>query len=178
MTVSPGARTAVQIANQMLRVLPAADENNVARELLKQIKKNGYGCTAVMPVPSRQARGWTYTVGLCLYGLPELVIAHMPAHLATAYLGHAAAVQRGGVTLRDTDVLVMGDGSLWTAVAHDPRATLYGLRHAMRLFGSTYRVRALRLTPPQTLQWPPGSSWTGYLDDSVVSGRSGRVFVE
>lgn len=155
-------RNVVHAANQALRTLAAGPENDIPRRILKRIKMDGYGCTAVVPDPPAQPRGWTYTAGLCLYRMPELVIAHMPSQEAIVYLDHAAGVQRGGLTLAQAGTLVMADGSEWAVAPCDPRATWYGLRQTMRLFGGTHQVRALRLLPPPELRWEPGSSWAGY----------------
>lgn len=162
----------------MLRALaddPAdpADSGSESRRILMRIKLDGYACTAVVPAPPLEPWGWTYTVGMCLYRKPDLVIAHMPAQQAITYLDHAVSLQRAGTTLKPGVPLAMPDGSTWKVDALDPKGTFCGLRWTMKLFGGTHVVRALQLMPPPPLQWAPGSSWAGHRCACGCEDRTG-----
>ena len=136
----------------------------VIRELRDSIAKLGYALTAMIPSPPREPVGWTYTVGMTLRQMPELVVADMPGARAALYLQKLGdeLLAREKV-LRPGDQVRMHDATVWDVRAQHPRATCYGVHWAMRLFGERHTVRAVAVVPPPRLATPPGELWPGYV---------------
>lgn len=142
---------------------PALNDAN-ARRFHARIKQDGHTFIAVVPDPPGQILGWTYTVGLTLARLPELVVPDVSPATAMPCLEHAITFMRTHKIIpRMQDQILMADGSLWDVAEQQPKDSDYGLPWAMRLYGERHPVRALRLTAPPHMAPRPGSRWSpGY----------------
>lgn len=132
-------------------------------EFKASIKENGYTCAAMIPSPENgDPAGWTYTIGLTPKRLPELMVRDMPGEKAVVYL-KAAADSMLAKRFRPNpgDTMVMPDDSEWTVGYGQPKATIYGVQWALRLYGERFVVRVLTLVPPPELAYRPGTLWPG-----------------
>jgi hypothetical protein len=132
--------------------------HKVGGPLLRGVREFGYSVTASLPEPHRP--GYSYSVGLAVHKLPELLIADMPANLAVDYLQTVIdSSRRRGVFPQRGDKCVMCDGSIWDVASGDAKDAEYRVLWALRLYGDRYRVRVLRLVPPPNLRYPKYSPW-------------------
>lgn len=135
--------------------------NNLETQILARVRNFGWAMAALVPNPPGDPLGWTYSVGMCLRGLPELVIPDMPGLQAAGHLRRVIELACDGVRLRAGDSLSI-DGDTWLVEAQNPRDSAYGTPTTLRLFGARFVVRALRLMPPPSLAFPPGMRWSGH----------------
>ena len=135
--------------------------NHLETQILSRVRRYGWAMAALVPNPPDDPLGWTYSVGMCFRGQPEMVIPDMPGVQAAGYLREAIELVCDGLKLRNGDVLSM-QGTVWQVEAQNPRASAYGTPTTLRLFGGRFVVRALRLVPPPSLTYPPGIRWSGH----------------
>src|SRR5262245_31048335 len=96
------ARVKAVVAQAVKQATPV---NGLETQILNRVRGYGWAMAALVPNPPGDPLGWTYSVGMCLRGLPELVIPDMPGLQAAGRLRKVIDLACGGMKLRAGDSL-------------------------------------------------------------------------